>query len=242
MRHVRLWTALATVAALAVLAGCGGGSDDAVDPRAALLTLADLPAGWTREPPDGADDEDDEFCGEATYEPDPIAEAEVEFASAGRRSFLGHAVGVYSEDVAERFFARYREQVTGCTRITQSLVTYTVAPLPFPPLGDESFASLLRFESDESSIAVVAVSARVGPAIVFVGTSNLGPPAVDEAERYARLAVRRLEDAAAGEAGRTRGRPRGGVSSGRDGWRATRPGSRSPARPARTWTSGARWA
>jgi hypothetical protein len=216
LRHVRLRAVLATVGALAVLAGCGGGGDSdvagttptatapaatapparAVDPRQALLTLADVPAGWTQTPDEDGDDDGYPICSDAIEEPESLAEAEVAFASPRSLPAIGHAVAVYPDGVAERFFADIRERLAGCPRFTQSSISFTLAPLAFPPLGDESFATVLRFEPDESTFAAVLFYARVGPAMIVLSASDPGPPAVDEAERYARLAVQRLEDAA----------------------------------------------
>jgi hypothetical protein len=221
------WSALGGVAAVLVtgclLAGCGGGDDPdpaagettpmatataptgtapaapALDPAEALLALADFPTGWTQEPSDPDDDEgEDTFCGKATDNPDPIEEAGAKFAAAQGVPQVEQEVAVFPEDVAERVFAEGRQRVADCTGFTEEGVTYELAPLSFPALGDESFAALLRFSNEGFDFAGVVSYTRVGPALMIVTTAELAPATVAQAERYARLAAQRLEEAAGG--------------------------------------------
>lgn len=94
--RIRIWIAAALALAAALLlaaATCGGSDDDAtetpsptLDPaiearaRSYLLTLEDLPEGWTIKPPDsesGSDSEDPEYAGDIPSECEFFAEDEL---------------------------------------------------------------------------------------------------------------------------------------------------------------------
>ena len=58
-------------------------------------------------------------------------------------------VAVFAEGVAERVFAEGRERVADCAGFTEEGVTFELAPLSFPALGDESFAARVRHHALE---------------------------------------------------------------------------------------------
>src|SRR5262249_53577960 len=103
LRRILVSAALAVVAAL-VAAGCGGGSKSSnaastattatatFDPKAALITLGDLPAGWAAVPT--ASDRGT-FCGKAASA-QALAKTAAEYAEGGAIPILQHAVGAYS--------------------------------------------------------------------------------------------------------------------------------------------------
>jgi len=171
----------------------------ALDPGEALLALADFPSGWTQETVDpDADEGEDTFCGAATDNPDPVTEAEARFAAPRGVPQVQQEVAVFAEGVAERVFAEGRERVADCAGFTEEGVTFELAPLSFPALGDESFAARVRFTNEGFDFEGVVSYTRVGPALMIVTTAEPAPATVARAERYARLAARRLQAARGG--------------------------------------------
>jgi len=108
---------LAVVVTLICTLAAGCGSDDSstpgangaltpakrpptqADADAALLVLADMPAGWTAGNMSD-DDDDDDFCKEITVNKKlpPVAEAEADFTAGQTGPFVGHGVAFYENE------------------------------------------------------------------------------------------------------------------------------------------------
>ena len=103
------------VVAMAVLLGCGGGSDDATtasgEPRtsiepqqqaradAMLLELADLPPGWRASDPDASDDADFDECTTADLSKfTKLGDAESQDFEMGENSQISSSASVYATD------------------------------------------------------------------------------------------------------------------------------------------------
>ncbi|MBW3546535.1 MAG: hypothetical protein KY452_00140 [Actinobacteria bacterium] len=150
---------------LTLFAGaCGGESGDTtgkgderpaggLDVEAAVLTLDDMPAGWTTRPGGGdTDDERASLCpglhrSEIAVDADASAEAKFQKDAAG--PFATHFVAVFDHGRAPDVLARARKAVDGCgeIEITQedgTVIAGGLFPVNFPELGDETFAARLQ--------------------------------------------------------------------------------------------------
>ena len=165
---------VAMVAVLALVSGaCGGGeepaeradtvddtaqgetagdqNDDAasgdVDVEEALLTLEDLPTGWTTSPDAGeADEGAAQFCaGLDMSDDEPDAEAEASFQRSEMGPFVSHVVGRFDGGEAEKRFAELREAIDECgefdtTDEDGNTLTGRLSAVSFPEVGEESLA------------------------------------------------------------------------------------------------------
>lgn len=172
----------------------------------ALLTLEDMPTGWTVSPPDEDDEEDDgtDLCGvESTAFADPIAEAETSFQKAELGPFLVQAVDVYAEGQAPEVMADFLEAAQSCTEWTEidedgTETTWRLAPLSFPKLGDETISFRMSTITIIGPIEMDFIVWRRGDLIDVMGHFAFGFEGVDsdQTESFARLAdekLRRLE-------------------------------------------------
>ncbi|MEZ5079568.1 MAG: hypothetical protein R2878_02685 [Thermoleophilia bacterium] len=163
----------------------------------ALISLPDLPPGWAMEPADqekGAD-----FCGQGEGAASLVAvqsvdKAEAQYAEGGGIPLLAHAVGVYSEGGAETAFARLRDLLDSCSSFESDGTTFTVAPVSFAEVGDESVPLLLQAEVDGFNVSFYYVIFRVGDGIAIVGYGGLAPD-VGEMEKFTGLAAQKLTEA-----------------------------------------------
>jgi hypothetical protein len=129
--------------------------------QAAMLTVADLPAGWGAPPEDMDEDgtDDDTLCDQATKAfPDTAPDHEVSFSTGGYIPLLVQAATSLPEDQNNEAFAKSRVAFAGCVGKSWDQVDgdttthFTASDVSFPKLGDESFAYRLNgtFELEPS--------------------------------------------------------------------------------------------
>lgn len=165
-----------------------GGGEPSSDLAAALLTVDDLPAGFTQ---DGDDDttidmgEEAGLCqGETVAPPSPVEQIERSFESGDLEAYLGSFIGRFEGSDADGLLQWFRDETDRCNIEDPDEGTYTVEELS--GIGDEA---VILVGSDEGGSADVAV-ARVGD--VLVGVSSFASPgaAVDVASLLALSAGR----------------------------------------------------
>lgn len=164
---------VAMVAVLALVSGaCGGGEEPAeradtvddtaqsdtardqngdeasgaVDVEQALLTLEDMPTGWTTSPDAGEDDEGAaEFCdGLDITDDEADADAEASFEESEMGPFVSHAVARF-DGAGDTRFAQLRQAIEECgdfetTDEDGNTLTGRLSAVSFPELGEESLA------------------------------------------------------------------------------------------------------
>jgi hypothetical protein len=177
--------------------------------QAALVTLDDLPTGYS---PDevSEDDDDTEFESEnpecqdrydllEDFGDDADVEAEVAFAQEPATS-LEQSWGAYSasgEELSAQL-AAIESVVTECSqgRILSTDGTppldVTFTPISFPQLGDDSFAMNGKVSSDGITVALTFAFVRVGQNVQAVFQGGLGQSDPELVAKVARLGVERL--------------------------------------------------
>lgn len=166
-----------------------------------LLTVADLPTGYSLEPPE--DEEEDEgpseFCEGASLELaeefGATQEAEVSFAkgeaSLAGAAFLGQTLGEYSDDNADRAFDHAVEVFQGCqefetTQEDGTTFKGTLSPLSFSKFGDETFAIHLSGELEGEGMTFPiggdVVFAREGRVICLLVSFGFGASQIPATE------------------------------------------------------------
>jgi hypothetical protein len=219
----RLLSVCALVAAaLTLLVACGGGGDSAEkpdpateastteapttkapspeasaaaaadsDPADVLFRLSEMPAGWVK---DQNDDDDDALCGTHLFD-SAQADAEVSYSQQGQLPQVAERVGAFAPGGAARALAATKKKYDGCSGERRNGFEWTVSPVSFPSLGEESYAYLATTEADGVGIGALFTVMRSGDAVVGMAYGELGEVNTSAAEDYARRAIARLEAA-----------------------------------------------
>ena len=178
---------------LLVLVACdtGGGSDASEeDLTSALLTVEDMPSGWTID--DNVDDAI-QVCNAALFDEliDPDAEAKRHFTTGETGPFLTqHLAALEYEDDAIDGIDRIREAF-GCGEWTDasSGTTWTISETTFPDLGDETAAYHVSSTGTDgvptNGTAVVIRDGGVILLVVHVALGELDSSVTEELTREA---------------------------------------------------------
>lgn len=176
-------------------------------PAGALLTVGELPPGYTAAPaPDKGDvpyrgrDE----CSSALRALDEgvagaASEAATSFES-GLDTLLEQSVRSYPDPAAlQEGIDQLARTAVGCGRFTEqggrgAPMTFTVTALPFPRLGDDSRAVGVTGTTPDSTLSINYVAVRVGSQAVFLSEGGVASDAA-LLERAARRAVEKLQAA-----------------------------------------------
>jgi hypothetical protein len=183
------------VLAAALLVGCGGdgadspraGSDTTAAPRRALsdadaseavLTLEDLPAGWSFRA--SSLDRTGGFCKEFDLgeEVPPAGRARAEFE--GGASYLNHVVAVYNAaSDATRRMQIVKGGLAKCRRFTADQLSLDLAAATYPKLGDETIAVKGTGKAGDVPVTVQLLFVRTGRVVTSVvglsGETLAGP-------------------------------------------------------------------
>lgn len=167
----------------------------------ALLTLDDLPVGWTTSELGDDDDSDDAgICGTEPLDDlvKPIGKAEAEFQQSNLGPFLSESLAVYeSTDDAQSVMEAARSTFT-CSEWTDTNAegeetVWSISPLSFPTIGDETFVLRLSANIGIANMEYDAVFFRMGDKIALVGHIDLGSVDSDQTVEFAQLAAEKLE-------------------------------------------------
>lgn len=205
---------LVAAAAGLVLAGCGSSpaatkhatttstTSPAPNVRSQLLTLSDLPAGWSVNKSANGGGSGPPGC-LAHVDPlkmHPRAKAAISYqGSANGIPDLGEQIALLPND-AKSALATINREIESCGHLsfTSSGVTLsgTIARMSFPPLADQSHAYQLVMSGSSQGVQVTAafdiVVIRKGSELAVLLYGNLGNPSVTTVEHYARRAAAKL--------------------------------------------------
>ena len=192
--HARATTLILAAVLAAVTFACSGGDDEPTqqDLSGALITLADLPDGWSESAVDEDQDEDERFgCGVETYvQAVPVAAAIVSYSLSEFGLFIVQEVGVYedAEDAYDELEADVKacsdlqvpgDDGTGFTRDRE--ITEINDDAGF---GDESIRFVVRAQIFLGELTGAGLAIRRGDVIsilAFVAIDS--PPISDELEQ-----------------------------------------------------------
>ena len=126
------------------------------DLQKALLTLDDMPTGFTVDPPDADDEGGTDPCGRSTeLRQRAVQNVEAGFAKGQLGPFVSHTIGLFRSgtakdamDYARKVFEECREwsDTTG----DGTVLKFRLSPVSFPRLGDQTFA--MRVDVDGGSV------------------------------------------------------------------------------------------
>lgn len=166
----------------------------------AALTLEDMPAGWTVSTP-SKDDDDDDICG-AEQKLTPKNSVDADFKQSDFGPFFATRLSLFSLSDAKKAMEDIRDVFKGCTTWTSGdnpPAVYTISPLSFPRLADDTFAVRVSTTGVPlfGTMQVDVVYVRRGPVVSVLGYVALGPAAAGTSplEDLARKADAKLQKA-----------------------------------------------
>lgn len=179
----------------------------AEDLSRALLTLDDMPSGWTIHPAEGDDEEGETesdssfFCGHDELDMDgrALGNTEVMLSGGEIAPVVVHAVNVYSADEADKIFAEFTGIFEDCEEWEdEDEYTWHAAEMSFPKLGDDSAAYRLS-TSDVPLVGVMEIQVvliRSDSFLSVIMHMDIGFDGVDteQTEQFARRADEKLQD------------------------------------------------
>jgi hypothetical protein len=174
------------------------------DPAEIIITLDDMPTGWS---PSAEDDEEEDSgeggsCLDSVFNSSSdlfasnsdVPTAEASFSQSDFGPFLGAAVATEVEQ-ADELFEGLAERFAACDGTTDDQgYTYAVLPVSFPALGDDTFATRIDGEGNGSfPISMMLVLARVDDVVIFTfGAAVMGAYDAALVEQATRTMVDRV--------------------------------------------------
>ena len=177
--------------------------------NAALVTVPDLPSGWTLGEPSEEDSDDDKIapaqCAELmdsmdADEEDAVAEGERNFNKGGPfGTLMGVSISSYSDEVDSDKLKQIADVFGECSSFKgtdkDGVVTdYKVAPLSLANIGDESLALTLTVKSEGFTIPINLYIVVIGHNVLTFYNGGIAGADGAQLETVGKLAIRRLEN------------------------------------------------
>jgi hypothetical protein len=175
--------------------------------EAALLTVEDLPTGWSVDASEETDSEDTTDPAECaalfdslSEAADPLAEAKANFTAGGVGPFLVHAVASHEADLTDHI-GKIADALDQCPEFSMTdaegvTTEFTTAPLSFPNLGERTLAVRLQGSTPDLDVAFDVVWIAIGQNGITLVAGGILPMQGSEIEDLATRAVQKLEAAA----------------------------------------------
>jgi hypothetical protein len=171
------------------------------DAETALLTVQDMPTGWSPQPSDSSfGGGDTSFCQQQTVgQFEPVSEASRQFSAGNMGPFAAHAVAVFEDGQAQQALDAMLDAVDSCDQwreyTNEGLTTHRISPVSFPIFGDQTVAVRLTTENEMMSVTGDMIAWRRDDAlsVVFVAAVFDSPDA-QQVEQIVTAADQRLQD------------------------------------------------
>ncbi|MCH8562031.1 hypothetical protein LTI14_02170 [Nesterenkonia sp. YGD6] len=175
------------------------GSGD-LDVEAALLTLDDMPTGWTKDPDESSDDTDDDaaLCElELLEDFGAVDTASADFSAGDFGPLLSHTVAVFDDDDAERGLEAFTEAFNTCDEWTEETedgpLTFRPTPVSFPSFGDGTLAVRIDVESEMVDMTMDMITWRQANTLSLIAVMEVfGAPDGEQTEEFVTVADERL--------------------------------------------------
>ena len=125
------------------------GQDD-LDRMALMLT--DMPSGWSESTPESSDEDSSDFC---VDDANDLVDSETwprldrDFSAGAFGPFLSHSLmAAPDERSATNLVEQFAELAEQCQTWTDEDGSYSLSPVNYPEVGDQTFAVRLTVESD----------------------------------------------------------------------------------------------
>lgn len=177
----------------------------------ALLTVADLPGGWTASPADDDDDSEDTVSppkcqdvldaldGTST---DAAAEGEANFNKGGPfGTILSQTISSYADEVDAGRVQKIADAFSDCPTFNSTdadgeVSKVTVSPMSFANLGDQTLAFAMTLESAGFAVSVNVAYVVIGHNVVSMVNGGLAGADGAQLQKLAKQAITKLEKTA----------------------------------------------
>ncbi|MGJ9372553.1 hypothetical protein [Nesterenkonia sp. CF4.4] len=171
-----------------------------LDVESALLTLEDMPTGWTEESDDASSDTDDDaaLCDvELIGDAEAVDDASAEFSAGDFGPLLSHTVAVFDDDEAEQALEAFTEALSNCNEWTEESedgpLTFRPAPLSFPSFGDDTLAIRFNVASEMVDMTMDMIAWRQANTINLIAVAEVfGTPDAEQTEEFVTVADERI--------------------------------------------------
>ena len=183
--------ALAVLAMTALLTTACGGSSQATALQGRLLSVADLPAGWSAVPANPKITGTSPCLSSLPASPEGLTHATAAFVEG--TSIPTVAEALTSGPQAQQQWHSLNQALARCRTATITIAgkkaAVTIQPLAFPRVASASSAYAWSFSIAEIPIGVDMILFQAGKYAGYVVYSDLGPPAVATAQAFADAAA-----------------------------------------------------
>lgn len=177
--------------------------------EAALLTVQDMPTGWSEDTSGDEEDSQDTtepaecaqiFDAMLWEQQDPVAKADVDFTAGGFGPLLSQSIASFDDPTAEAL-AGITDALNQCPEFTsvdadgvRSDVTATA--LSFPNVGDSTVAVRLNFTAEDFDVVFDVIVVSIGNNSMTLVAGGLTPVDATDLEELARAGVSKIAAAA----------------------------------------------
>jgi hypothetical protein len=171
-----------------------------VDLDQVVVQLSDLPTGWSVSPPDSEDETDDSFCeGQDPFnEIKAKEEVESSFQQSDFGPFVASGASIYTgDDQADEVMGLLTTMANKCQKFTETdddgtKTEYTISPLSFPDMADDTFAFRMSAMSPFGPFNLDVAAVRDDDTVVSIINGGIGAADSDLTESLMRTMVGRL--------------------------------------------------
>lgn len=178
----------------------------------ALLTVADLPAGWTATPAEEEDDSEDKVSPAKCQEVlDALDDKSTDAAAKGEANFnkggpfgtiMSETISSYADAVDGDVVQDIADAFSTCPSFTSTdsdgeVSKVTVSPMSFANLGDQTLAVAMTFESSTFTVTANLAYVVIGHNVVAMINGGVAGADGAQLEKVTKKAIAKLEKTAA---------------------------------------------
>jgi hypothetical protein len=178
----------------------------------ALLTVADLPAGWTATPTEEENDSEDKVSPAECQEVlDALDDKSTDAAAKGEANFnkggpfgtiMSETISSYADAVDDDVVQDIADAFSKCPSFTSTdsdgeVSKVTVSPMSFANLADQTLAVAMSFESSTFTVSVNVAYVVIGHNVVAMINGGVAGADGAQLEKVTKKAIAKLEKTAA---------------------------------------------
>jgi hypothetical protein len=176
---------------------------------AALLTVEELPSGYSLDTSKDEDDSDDKIAParcqelfdrlEDAHKQDPVAKAQAKFTTGSVfGTVLDQSIGSYDDEISEDFLVTLAQTLSHCPDVTSTdkdgvETTFTMAPMSMANLGDQTLALRMTAEREGFTFHLSVAMVVIGHNLVTLGGGGLTGMDGAQLEQIGKKAINKLE-------------------------------------------------
>ncbi len=165
--------------------------------QGALLSLDDMPTGWTTSTGSSDDSSGPFFCGVPPADQFQQTKTSANFQKSQLGPYVTEALGAFADGKSKAWMEALQKRLS-CTTWTDTdssgtKTTYQLAPLSFPKIGDQTFAFRMTVSTSLFNAESDFVFIRAGDVVIEVGNIGVGSVDSDLTATLAQKALDKLQ-------------------------------------------------